>query len=71
MKKIPSMLFAALLAAVSGIGVGFSSTSSADPGCLGDCFAARYECFAQCGGTTGGCAAACSADHLACRAACG
>lgn len=67
-----SILFASLLAATAGIGMGFSSTSAVDPGCAGDCFAARYECFAQCGaGSQQACRAACQAAYNSCRADCG
>jgi hypothetical protein len=71
MKKVSSMVLAAALALAGGLGAGFSTISAADPGCIGDCLSARYECRAQCSGTNGVCAAACDAEYQACKAACG
>jgi len=71
MKKFHSTVFALALALAGGLGAGFSTASVADPGCIGGCMSARYECKAMCPGLNGVCAAACDAGDQACKAACG
>ncbi|MBN8742408.1 MAG: hypothetical protein BGP24_18935 [Lysobacterales bacterium 69-70] len=71
MKKFHSTVFALALALAGGLGAGFSTASVADPGCIGGCMSARYECKAMCPGLNGVCAAACDAGYQACKAACG
>lgn len=72
--KLKAILYACTFAVATGLGIGISGTSTADPGCAGDCFAARYECYADC--ATGSanlaqCRAACQDAYQACLAACG
>lgn len=70
----PKVLITAVLFAIAtGLGVGVSGTSVADPGCAGDCFAARYECVADCAGTPNyqQCRTACQVAYEACLAGCG
>lgn len=67
--KFKNAAYACALAMMAGLGMGFSATTTADPGCAGDCFAARYECYAQCGNSSQ-CKAYCQSAYQDCLAAC-
>lgn len=68
--NVKTVLYAALLAVVGGLGVGLSTTGvAANPDrmeCLSQCRDAQYECIA--GGTS---PAVCRALFEACKASCG
>ena len=71
--KIGNLLFACTLVAAAGLGMGYASQSHADPGCLADCYDARYECNAQCSFSPNPtqCKAYCQVEFEACKANCG